>query len=116
MDDLVTVNRERDILAHKAWADWRRHHLGTTFVPETFTVPSIYPPQSDAACNAYLEMVRGWRRQIGEPATLPKDPRPLLWWFLPIWKPHWRESDIPIEEIRAFELRKERKGEPRRIA
>lgn len=43
---------------------------------------------------------------------LPTDPRPIMWWMLPeqLWKPHWRETDIPIEWIAAFQKRRERKA------
>lgn len=48
---------------------------------------------------------------------LPKDCRPIMWWALPpyLWKAHWRETDIPIDEISAYQRRKTAKqkaGEP----
>lgn len=52
-------------------------------------------------------------RPFAARGDLPKESRPNLWWLLPIWKPHWRESEIPIEEVRRFEARKRVKGEPR---
>jgi len=43
---------------------------------------------------------------------LPNDTRPIMWWCLPevLWKPHWHESDIPIDHVKAYQMRKDRKA------
>lgn len=57
------------------------------------------------------------RAKLSRPQrSIPKDPRPSFWWCLSIWKPHWRETEIPIENIRNYEIRKQKHGEPKRMA
>lgn len=43
---------------------------------------------------------------------LPTDSRPHFWWAMPeqLWKPHWREEDIPLEWVRSYQIRKEKKA------
>lgn len=39
---------------------------------------------------------------------LPSESRPIMWWMMPrqVWKPHWRESDIPQDARAAYAARK----------
>lgn len=46
---------------------------------------------------------------------VPTDTRPIYWWLLPVWKAHWRESEIPIAHVRAFEDGRHRRPEPKII-
>lgn len=34
------------------------------------------------------------------------DSRPIMWWLLDNWKPHWMESEIPADEVEQYRRRK----------
>lgn len=69
------VSAELHPAAHKAWAQFRREVLGATFVPSRFTVPTLFPPQSDHGINAYVALVKQWRKENAE-ESMRKGRRP----------------------------------------
>lgn len=79
VEDWTEVNRAENPSAHRAWADFRRISLGCHFVPETYTVPTLFPPGTQAAADEYAGVVAQIRQSIkwnGERAKLPADIAP----------------------------------------
>lgn len=81
VDSWISVNRKEDPAEWKAWYEWRRASLGSFTEPDNFTVPTPFPPTTQAAAKAYVEAVRQLRKSIGWNTTrarLNDDVR--AWW------------------------------------
>jgi hypothetical protein len=110
--DWIVVKRGEQPMQWQAWIDFRRRHLGSTITPDNLTVPSDMPPTLSAGIIAYLDAIRASRKAINwnsgarkvpnnsDTHVQPPDNRPLRWWSLPknLWKPYWREDEIPDGE------------------
>jgi len=74
---LTVVDEKEHPQAHAAWAAWRRYEFGSRAVPKKFTVPSMFPPTTQAGADAYAEQLRVTRESIGW--HKPVNPHPKPW-------------------------------------
>jgi hypothetical protein len=63
--DWISVNKAEDPVAWEAWRVWRADELGSHIEPDSFTVPTPFPPATVAAAREYIAIVRQLRAAIG---------------------------------------------------
>lgn len=63
-EKLCIVRRNEKPAAHQAWAAFRKYHLNARFVPETYSVPTEWPPETDLGISAYMAFVENIREEI----------------------------------------------------
>jgi len=61
---LFKVRRSERPQAHDAWRKFRWKYLRAEYVPETYSVPSEFPPETEGAINAYIAMVQTIRDSL----------------------------------------------------
>lgn len=76
----VAVTEKENPIAHQAWAEWRRQEFACYFVPKGYSVPSMFPPSTQAGADAYAEQLKSIREAcgggVGGWKSIPKHPRP----------------------------------------
>src|SRR5690349_17013942 len=60
----IVVSQRDHPIAHQAWADWRREQFGCDFVPKAYSVPSMFPPSTQAGADAYAEQLQSIRDAV----------------------------------------------------
>lgn len=80
-ENWIAINKKVDPVEWEAWTRWRRQELRSKIEPDNLTVPTPFPPITQAAAKEYIEVVRKIRKIIGWTGTnsrLPSDPSAML--------------------------------------
>lgn len=64
-ENWISINRKEDPIAWQAWRDWRRTQMGSQIEPESFTVPTPFPPATIAAAREYIGICQQIRSSNG---------------------------------------------------